>query len=385
MIKKILLFISFIYLSFIEAKAEELTQKFGTIKQSVQTQKKQCDALQEEIQVLAVNLQGLNLKIEALKENLILKENHLKTHQEKMTLLEQRVQKLYAKKKILKQDAQSYTSLLLRLSKTPPQLFLGLEHSAHETVLGLHYLKSTLQNLKEKSLKYQRVKATLKNDQQKLIDINNDLLDEKEALLKDHENLHSQVKLSEQMKKEKEELIEKEQKKFQELACNLNSVKELIKAVPPQQPLSIQPNTLPSNEPVNFNPQKGNFMKPVSGKIISQFNELDDQGHKSHGIRFEVDPISPVQSPYTGKVAFCGPFRHYSNIVIIEHGQGYHSLLMGLNQVKVTPGQILQKGDLVGHVGVSQKNEQGHDIKPILFLEFRQHLQPIDPMPWFSS
>ncbi|MDP1975913.1 MAG: peptidoglycan DD-metalloendopeptidase family protein [Alphaproteobacteria bacterium] len=382
MIKKYLFLICLLFPFLVEAKNGPLPQQIGAIKHSVLTQKKQCDTLFQEIDELNTKLQQLDLKIKTLKENLHLKENGIKEHQEKITFLTQRIEKLRTKKKILKQNEQSYTSLLLRLSKTPPQLFLGLDHSAHETVFGLHYLKSTLQNLKEKSLKYHKTKSNLQIDQQKLTKISTILSDEKEDLLKDQEDLHQQLNISVKLKKEKEELAEKEQKKLEALTCTMNSVKDLLKSVP-KHPSQI--TTSPQSEQENFNPQKGNFIRPVAGKIIRQFNELDDQGHKSHGIRFEVEPACPVKAPFTGKVAFCGPFRHYSNIVIIEHGQEYHSLLMGLDNVKVIPGQIVQKNDLVGYVGITQKNEEGQFIKPILFLEFRQHLQPIDPMPWFSS
>jgi murein hydrolase activator len=380
MIKKILLSSLFFYSFCIEAK-EVSIQQFSTVKQSVQIQKKQCDVLLQEIDELGTHLQQLDLRIDALKNNLHHKENDINAHHEKIMLLKKRIEKLRHKKKILKHDAQSYTTLLVRLSKTPPQLFLGLEHSAHETIIGLHYLKSSLQNLKEKSLKYHKTKKNLNIDQQKLIKTNDNLIEEKENLLKDQEVLQQQLKISEKIKKEKEALVEKEQKKLQALTCNMNSVKDLLKSTPIQQPqISISPD----KDSKNFNPQKGHFIKPVAGKIISQFNELNEQGHRTHGIRFEVEPLADVKSPFTGKVAFCGPFRHYSNIVIIEHGQEYHSLLMGLDNVKVTPGQILQKGDLVGYVGITQKNEAGQNIKSTLFLEFRKHLQPIDPMPWFS-
>lgn len=381
MLKICIVFVLLLYCFLTEAKNDEKIQQIGMIKQSVQSQKKQCDVLQQEIADLAVTLEQLDIKIQRLKENLHLKENDINNHQEKIAFLMQRIDKLRAKKRSLKQDEQSYTSLLIRLSKTPPQLFLGLEHSAHEIVLGLHYLKATLQNLKEKSLKYHRVKTTLQTDYQKLTKISADLAEEKEGLLKDQEDLHFQLMASEKLKKEKEDLVEKEQKKLQVLNCNMNSVKNLIQAVPVEKQ---EIRTSSDVQVDNFSPQKGYFIKPILGKIITQFNELNDQGHKSHGIRFEAEPLSDVKSPYIGKVAFCGPFRHYSNIVIIEHGHGYHSLLMGLDKVSVTPGQIVQKGNLIGNVGMIQKNENGQMIKPVLFVEFRQHLQPIDPMPWFE-
>jgi septal ring factor EnvC (AmiA/AmiB activator) len=84
-----------------------------------------------------------------------------------------------------------------------------------------------------------------------------------------------------------------------------------------------------------------------------------------------------VVAPWDGRVEFAGPFRGYGQILIIEHGDGYHSLLAGLERIDVAVGQALVAGEPVGVV----KSGEG---KPSLYLELRRHGQPIDPLPWLS-
>ena len=81
-----------------------------------------------------------------------------------------------------------------------------------------------------------------------------------------------------------------------------------------------------------------------------------------------------VVSPFDGTVIFAGPFRGYGNLIIIEHGGGYLTLLAGLNNFDVELGQLLLAGEPVGQMPT------GEDAK--LYVELRKDNQPIDPMAW---
>ncbi len=83
-------------------------------------------------------------------------------------------------------------------------------------------------------------------------------------------------------------------------------------------------------------------------------------------------------APYDGRVLFAGPFRGYGQILIIEHDDGYHSLLAGLDRLDVSVGQWLVTGEPVGTM------PKGED-KPRLYLELRHDGQPINPLPWLAT
>lgn len=57
-----------------------------------------------------------------------------------------------------------------------------------------------------------------------------------------------------------------------------------------------------------------------------------------------------VIAPFDGSVIFAGPFRGYGNLIIIEHGQGYLSLLAGLETIDAELGQMLLAGEPVGQM-----------------------------------
>ena len=122
----------------------------------------------------------------------------------------------------------------------------------------------------------------------------------------------------------------------------------------------------------------GHLLAPVSGELMRRFGENDELGQTSKGITFESRAAAQVVAPYDGRVLFAGPFRGYGQILIIEHGDGYHSLLAGLDRVESPVGQWLVAGE---PVGVMPKGA----TKPRLYLELRHNGQPINPLPWLAT
>ena len=65
--------------------------------------------------------------------------------------------------------------------------------------------------------------------------------------------------------------------------------------------------------------------------------------------------------------------------MIIDHGQGYHSLLAGLARIDTVIGQWVLAGEPVGVMGREAKE------KPVLYVELRRDGQPINPLPWLAA
>ena len=79
-----------------------------------------------------------------------------------------------------------------------------------------------------------------------------------------------------------------------------------------------------------FREARGNFLVPASGRLVAASARRTADGAVAKGMTYETRPGAQVVAPFDGRVLFAGPFRGYGQILIIEHGDGYHSLVAGL-------------------------------------------------------
>ena len=123
-----------------------------------------------------------------------------------------------------------------------------------------------------------------------------------------------------------------------------------------------------------FMAARGRIPYPVKGTIVKKYGEQIEAGITSKGITIRTRPNAQVISPYDGTVLFAGPFRGYGQLLIIEHGDGFHTLLAGIGRLDTSVGQSLLAGEPVG-IMVAQS-------KPTLYIELRKNGQPVNPAGW---
>lgn len=128
----------------------------------------------------------------------------------------------------------------------------------------------------------------------------------------------------------------------------------------------------------SFFSAKGTLALPVGGKIISKYNSSRDV-RKRNGIVIETRGNAAVVSPFDGQIAFAGPFRHYGLLLIIDHGEGYHTLLAGMGSIEGSVGQLLLAGEPVGQMNSSKSEKQA------LYMELRIKGSPVNPIPWLAA
>lgn len=136
----------------------------------------------------------------------------------------------------------------------------------------------------------------------------------------------------------------------------------------PTRPKTIRP----------FSQAKGAMVYPAAGALLAGWGMADPAGGTSRGMTFETRPGAQVVAPFDGRVVFAGPFKGYGRILIIGHGDGYHSLVAGLDQIDGTVGQWLVAGEPIGTMPAGE-------AKPRLYLELRHDGQPINPLPWLAT
>lgn len=107
-------------------------------------------------------------------------------------------------------------------------------------------------------------------------------------------------------------------------------------------PRPIAPGTVPPPAP------SGVYRTPVTGKLVTGFDELSDSGVRSRGLTFETVPRARVVAPAAGTVRYARRFRDYGVIVIIDHADGWTSLVTGLAATSVKPGDPIAMGAPIG-------------------------------------
>ena len=115
------------------------------------------------------------------------------------------------------------------------------------------------------------------------------------------------------------------------------------------------------------------------GQIVSEFGARRGNGLKSQGLHIKIEDISDVVSLRAGKVVFSGTFRTYGLLLIIEHGQGYHSLLSGFGRIYGQVGDFVRAGEPVGLMGDAAGRGS------VLYVEVRRKGKPINPTGWLDQ
>ncbi len=123
-------------------------------------------------------------------------------------------------------------------------------------------------------------------------------------------------------------------------------------------------------------PSVAGMTLPAGGRVITRFGDADRFGATSRGVTVQTRGGATVVAPQSGSIMFAGPFKGYGLILIVEHGNGYHSLIAGLGRIDTAVGKRVATGEPVAVMPA--------DGAPDLYFELRRNGQPINPQRGFG-
>jgi murein DD-endopeptidase MepM/ murein hydrolase activator NlpD len=88
----------------------------------------------------------------------------------------------------------------------------------------------------------------------------------------------------------------------------------------------------------------------------------------------------PITAPAAGIVVFTGPLLVCGNATYIYHGWGVYSGICHQSAIKVTVGQMVHQGDLIGLVG-----DTGRALGPNLHWEVWVNGVQVQPTQWLNE
>lgn len=89
------------------------------------------------------------------------------------------------------------------------------------------------------------------------------------------------------------------------------------------------------------------YQLPVSAPVSTGVGAVSASGIRSRGITLDSRAGAEVVVPADGTIAFAGPFRRHDGVVIIDHGEGWMSLLIGVRTARAK-GTKVRRGESLG-------------------------------------
>jgi murein hydrolase activator len=133
-----------------------------------------------------------------------------------------------------------------------------------------------------------------------------------------------------------------------------------------------------------FGALRGKLPYPTEGILEVGFGRVVNPKFNTVTVQKGVDlraPLgTPVRAVYPGKVVYGGWLRGYGNVLILDHGDGFHTLMAHLSDFTVPLGASVDRGQEVGAVG-----DTGSLKGSYLYFEIRQQGQAMDPSLWLSE
>ncbi|MFW6012032.1 MAG: peptidoglycan DD-metalloendopeptidase family protein, partial [Desulfosalsimonas sp.] len=107
----------------------------------------------------------------------------------------------------------------------------------------------------------------------------------------------------------------------------------------------------------DFQAQQGLLKMPVQGKIVSEFGRhvSSDSGVASYknGIEIRSDYGEPVRAVFGGQTEFADRVKGFGRVLIVSHGDGYHTVYARLEDMFSSKGDEVGSGEVIATVGDS--------------------------------
>ena len=233
--------------------------------------------------------------------------------------------------------------------------------------------KEDLQNLKEKYEQMEKVlkdiekrdeniyKAILESDPN---ETKNDSTSETAEMLRMLEGKRP-TEIAEYLEKEIDKVLNvlsNDEEKYKNFAKVLDTKAKMLVHIPSIQPVK--------NDDLEI-------MIYGYGKRIDPFYKTP----KDHnGMDYSVPEGTRVFATANGTVSFVGRKRGKGNVVIINHGYGFETLYAHLDQILVSRGKKVERGDYIGTSGIT-----GKAMAPHLHYEVHLNSKPLNPVNFYFA
>jgi len=196
------------------------------------------------------------------------------------------------------------------------------------------------------------------------------LLQEKEALLEKKKGAEAKTREITKAKQKKSSLlaaIKADERSYERAITELKEREQDLNAL--VENLRRKAVSLKGG---SFSALRGHLPLPVKGSLFFP------RGRKK-GIGIKAPEGAAIHAPFNGLVAYASWLDGYGNLMIIDHGEGYHTVLAHASRLLKAEGEEVDMGDVVARVGSTGSLEG-----PMLYFEIRHQGRAQDILRWVA-
>ncbi|MGK2911398.1 MAG: murein hydrolase activator EnvC family protein [Sphingobium sp.] len=153
-----------------------------------------------------------------------------------------------------------------------------------------------------------------------------------------------------------------------------STVRDRLAGLPGPVPRPAQPGQAPAPraDTIAQASRLPAYRLPVVGQLVTGFGEMSESGVRARGLTLATQPNAQVIAPNAGRIVFADYYRGFGQILIIDHGQGWTSLITNLHHLSVGVGDSVRQGTPVGSAAPSPTT---------VTVELRRNGHPVDIVP----
>jgi len=381
--------------------------------EALQRTQQELDDARRENRALSDRREALAVDLKRLRERLVILAQDTQERESIITNLERQLDQLTLEKQQRTQDLKERNaqlggtlSALARLSRAPSQSVLFQPGGVLKAVRGAHLLETSIPVLQDRAAVLGEQLVALNAVEQDILNKLSELATAETALTADRENLAALVAEKNGLLSDVDTAVNRTNDRIARLVKEATSLEDLLERLnrgldegeapspPNREPEADQTSVTsgpvdPSAKPEGLRsfPPSGPINRPARGDIVRTYGQDAGFGQTSKGIVIRTRPDAQVTATFDGKVAFSGQFQGLGLILIIEHSDGYHSVLAGMSRLDAATGQWILAGEPVGVMPSAETAEVDKDGSEALglYVELRREGQPINPMQWISG
>lgn len=197
-----------------------------------------------------------------------------------------------------------------------------------------------------------------------------DLIEEKRALAQKTSAVAATKRTIEKQRRKKATMlasVKKERVAYEKAITELKGREQALHSL--VQKLTVKAAALKSE---SFKALRGKLPPPVRGTAFQPKG-------REKGIGIKAPEGAEIQAICNGKVAYASWFKGYGNLMIIDHGGGYHTVTAHASRFLKKVGEAVKMGDVVALVGSTGSIEG-----PMLYFEIRHHGTAVNPLTWLA-